>query len=73
MSEVLLTSFGVLWASALTCRLISLVCVQWSCLRINKPAFPHVGHGARRERDRSGGARRPESARRLKTAPLPYP
>jgi hypothetical protein len=27
-------------ASALTCRLISLVGVKWSCLRLNKKAFP---------------------------------
>ena len=31
---------GWLRASALTCRLISLVSVKWSCLRINKQAFP---------------------------------
>ena len=31
---------GWLWASALTCRLISLVGVKWSCLRIDKQAFP---------------------------------
>ena len=33
---------GWLRASALTCRLISLVGVKWSCLRINKQAFPFV-------------------------------
>ena len=33
---------GRLRASALTCRLISLVGVKWSCLRMNKPAFPPV-------------------------------
>ena len=31
---------GWLRASALTCRLISLVGVKWSCLRIDKQAFP---------------------------------
>ena len=31
---------GWLRSSALTCRLISLVGVKWSCLQINKPAFP---------------------------------
>ena len=36
-------SSGWLWASVLTCRFISLVGVKWSCLRINKQAFPS-GH-----------------------------
>ena len=34
------TSSGWLRAGALTCRLISLVGVKWSCLRINERAFP---------------------------------
>jgi len=32
-------------ASALTYRLISLVGVKWSCLRINKQAFPPLPGG----------------------------
>ena len=36
---------GWLRASALTCRLISLVGVKWSCLRINKHAFRPLSTG----------------------------
>ena len=36
---------GWLRASALTCRLIPLVGVKWSCLRINKQAFPPLTMG----------------------------
>ena len=42
MSEVPLYS-GWLRASALTCRLISLVGVQWSCLRIKQAFLPLWG------------------------------
>ena len=33
---------GWLWASALPCRLISLVGVKWSCLRINEQALTSI-------------------------------
>jgi len=41
-------------ASALTCRLISLVVVKWSCLRINQTAFPPVQTTYGLSRSRTG-------------------
>ena len=52
---------GWLRASALTCRLISLVGVKWSCLRINKQAFPPLQEAAQRfaaKLDEASGAHR---------------
>ena len=48
---------GWLRASALTCRLISLVGVKWSCLRIDKRAFPPRGGRAEdgRQAETPGG------------------